>query len=283
MASSDCDTELLKFPRTQHLFDAGGSGVSRDDLVMDSGTAELFYTPERGRGAAAGEIIVEVEEKVDGANLGISIDDGGQLRAQNRSHYVDSSTHKQFSALDGWLEEHRGELYDLLSPGNDILYGEWLAAKHSIHYTNLPDLFLAFDLFDRRAQRFCSRRERDRRLSESTSLSTVRLVYSGLLRNKQHVLDLLEEQSRFYDGPIEGVYIRIDEDAPGTTAMRLPLADSHGRKKGKGKASRSAGAGASEAGPWLRLRGKVVRPDFLQNIEEQWTRQKFTKNIVTYA
>lgn len=32
--------------------------------------------------------------------------------------------------------------------------------------------------------------------------------------------------------------------------------------------------------PTVLHRGKVVRPDFLQQIEEQWTRQKFTKNII---
>ena len=187
MASKDggSASEVLKFPRTQHLFDAGGGGVSRDDLVMDAQTAALFYTPEQ-QGRVPVNTIVEVEEKVDGANLGISIGEDGKLRAQNRSHYVDSSTHKQFSALDQWLESHRGELYDLLSTNNDVLYGEWLAAKHSIHYTQLPDLFLAFDIYDRRAQRFCSRRERDRRLAE-TSISSVRLVHSGVIRNKEQV------------------------------------------------------------------------------------------------
>ena len=33
--------------------------------------------------------------------------------------------------------------------------------------------------------------------------------------------------------------------------------------------------------PTVLHRAKVVRPDFLQQIEEQWTRQKFTKNIIT--
>ena len=39
--------------------------------------------------------------------------------------------------------------------------GEWLYAKHSIHYTRLPDYFLAFDLYDRRTGVFHSSAERE--------------------------------------------------------------------------------------------------------------------------
>jgi hypothetical protein len=38
-----------------------------------------------------------------------------------------------------------------------ILFGEWLAAQHSIAYDSLPDLFLAFDIYDKEAGRFLSR------------------------------------------------------------------------------------------------------------------------------
>ena len=85
---------LTKFPRTEHLFDAGGSGVTRDDLVLaPADAAARFYAPG---------VVVAVQEKVDGANLGVSFDpspsfcqgQGGggqapsQLRFQNRSHFV---------------------------------------------------------------------------------------------------------------------------------------------------------------------------------------------------
>jgi hypothetical protein len=41
--------------------------------------------------------IVAVEEKVDGANLGISIDAMWQVVCQNRSHFVTAATHSQLS------------------------------------------------------------------------------------------------------------------------------------------------------------------------------------------
>ena len=37
-----------------------------------------------------------------------------------------------------------------------ILFGEWMAAKHSIHYNKLPDTFIAFDLYDQTQGKFLS-------------------------------------------------------------------------------------------------------------------------------
>eukprot|EP00118_Oscarella_pearsei_P009315 m.53413 g.53413 ORF g.53413 m.53413 type:complete len:247 (+) comp34247_c0_seq2:1691-2431(+) len=244
------DPELFKFPRTKHLFDAGGNGVSRDDLLMDQADAETFYSA-RGR-----RNIVSVEEKVDGANLGISISPKDyRILVQNRAHYVNSKTHKQFSCLDQWVEDHSAALFGVIEPGQHVLFGEWLHAKHSIHYSRLPGYFLAFDIYDRKAGKFLSRRERNRRLEDS-GIPFVRLIAECPIRDKKHVLQLLDTPSAFYDGPCEGIYLRIDGDA----------------QEG----------GAEDVGGFLLQRAKVVRPDFLQQIEEQWTRQKLTKNIVVF-
>lgn len=47
-----------------------------------------------------------VEEKVDGANVGLSIAADGRVLAQNRAHYVNSSSHPQFRPLDEWISQH---------------------------------------------------------------------------------------------------------------------------------------------------------------------------------
>ena len=126
--------ELFKFPRTRHLFDAGGSGVSRDDLLMDPGEEAAFYTKtaaKKGKGGAAASkkagagngngTLVAVEEKVDGANLGISLGEDLQFMVQNRSHYVNSKTHKQFAPLDSWLTEN--------SPGLFQVFGQLISQQ----------------------------------------------------------------------------------------------------------------------------------------------------------
>lgn len=181
------EVELFKFPRTRHLFDAGGSGVSRDDLLMDAREEAMFYSlPRGGRGQRAQQQLVALEEKVDGANLGISLGKDMKLWVQNRSHFINSQTHRQFSCLDSWLEENSAGLYELLESGNLVLFGEWLYAKHSIHYTNLPGYFMAFDLYDKQAGKFFSWRERNRRL-ESAGIPVVRQVAETTISGKKDV------------------------------------------------------------------------------------------------
>ncbi len=65
---------------------------------------------------------------------------------QNRSHYVTTETATQWKMLDNWKRQHQESLYSILTP-NLILFGEWCYSKHSIHYTRLPDYFLAFDVY----------------------------------------------------------------------------------------------------------------------------------------
>lgn len=179
MASKKVD--LFKFPRTKHLFDAGGSGVSRDDLLMDAGEEKLFYSKPRGP-----QQLVYLEEKVDGANLGISIGTDMKVYVQNRSHYINSKTHKQFNNLDAWISENSAALYEILEPGRHVLFGEWLYAKHSIHYTRLPGYFMAFDIYDREVERFYSWRERNRCL-EGSGIPVVRQIAETTLSGREEV------------------------------------------------------------------------------------------------
>ena len=190
--------ELFKFPRTKHLFDAGGSGVSRDDLLMDSGEEATFYsTTSKGKGAKSkgggesgrGSSPIAMEEKVDGANLGISVDpETLQFKVQNRSHFINSKTHRQFGTLDSWLSEHSEGLFQVLGsePGRHVLFGEWLYATHSIEYTRLPDYFLAFDIYDCKEKQFFSWRHRNKCL-EGTGIHTVRLIAEDTLTGREDV------------------------------------------------------------------------------------------------
>ncbi len=58
---------------------------------MDDAIFQRFCGPQA--------LPVVVQEKVDGANLGFSIDGDWNIRAQNRSHYVNAQTHVQFANL----------------------------------------------------------------------------------------------------------------------------------------------------------------------------------------
>jgi ATP-dependent RNA circularization protein (DNA/RNA ligase family) len=222
---------IYKFPRTSHLVDTGS--VSRDDLVADKNLILPFLSTE-----------IIVEEKVDGANLGISIDEDWKLTFQNRSHYVTSATSQQWKGLETWTKQHP-ELYQILNPSL-ILFGEWMYAKHSIHYTKLPDLFLVFDIFDKKEKQFWSVKRRNELLAETT-LKTVPEISRGKF-TKDQLLNFLTQSSKFYNGPVEGIYLR------------------------------------RENSEYLSHRSKIVRSDFLQTNEdgevEHWSKGKLVRNIV---
>ena len=139
---------LIKYPRTTHLFDAGGTATSVDDLILP-GLDMIVPVFCNGRNQ------VIIEEKIDGSNLGISLCPYScQILVQNRSHYISRGDHAQYNRIPEWIEQHRQVLTtDILKGGNRILYGEWVTARHSMPYKKLPAYFIAFDIYDKKTQR----------------------------------------------------------------------------------------------------------------------------------
>ena len=176
-SGTKCESlDLFKFPRTRHLVDAGGSAITRDDLLMTKKEAKDFLTGN----------IITVEEKIDGANIGFTVDENYTIRAQNRAHFVSSNSHRQFSTLDTWISQNSEALLRVLNNGQFILFGEWMYAKHSIYYTNLPSYFIAFDIYNAHNGTFVSKRERDRML-EGTRIHAVPLVVEREFRDTHEV------------------------------------------------------------------------------------------------
>ena len=190
------ETHIHKFPRTPHLFNIGGATVD-DRYVSEEEYHHFLNHP------------VQITEKVDGAQLGFSLNDNYQIMTQNRSHYVNSKSASQFKILDKWVYNHRDDLYSILD-SDHILFGEWLYAKHSIEYKNLPDYFMAFDLYNKREQVFYSRDILEQKLA-GTQIQMVRIMYQGKIDKKQ-LLELIEQPSEYTDSRVEGVYLKIFED-----------------------------------------------------------------------
>ena len=110
--------------------------------------------------------------------------------------------------LDKWLHKHSNELWCLLESDRYILYGEWMFARHSIHYASLPDYFIAFDMYDRLEEKFWSRSMLQSKLAE-TSIPIVPLIAHKSFESLDELKSLLEIKSQFYEGRIEGVYLRV--------------------------------------------------------------------------
>ena len=213
-------TNFFRFPHTPHLAWLG-EGDPRDDKVLSHAEARALLGAD-----------VVVEEKLDGANLRLSVGVDGRLRAQNRGQYLQPPFGGQFSRLGSWLSAHEAALFDALDT-HLIAFGEWCAAKHSLDYTALPDWWLVFDIYDRREGRFWSTRRRDDwarnlGLNAVPELSRGRTDLPGL----KGLLN--QHRSRYRDGPMEGVVIRSEDDC------------------------------------WLRQRAKLVRAEFTQQIESHW-------------
>jgi atypical dual specificity phosphatase len=182
----------------------------------------------------------------------IAVSFPGSFLVQNRSHYVTSTTSSQFRHLDSWLASHAAALRALLvAPGLFTLFGEWLYARHSVAYSALPDYFLAFDLLHVPSGRFLSRVDFHCRLTQSTILP-VRSICCQAFSSVEEMVQLLETRSQYADGFVEGVYVRVDETAQ---APGLPFAH-------------------------VAYQGKIVRPDFIQNIEEHWSSRVMERNAL---
>lgn len=220
-------SDFFRFPHTAHLAWLG-EGMPRDDKLLDDAEVEELL---------AGE--VAVEEKVDGANVGLSTDSRGELRAQNRGRYLDpSASHPQFKRLFTWLAPKRDALTAALHPAL-ILFGEWCYARHSVAYDALPDWFLGFDVYDREAALFWSTARRDALFAELGIVPVPRLARGHFTLDE---LTGLFGASRVGSGPMEGLIVRR-ESADQTLA-----------------------------------RAKLVRPAFTQAIEAHWSRAPIEPN-----
>jgi ATP-dependent RNA circularization protein (DNA/RNA ligase family) len=185
----------------------------------------------------AGE--VTVEEKIDGANLGLSRDDAGDLAVQNRGAFLTRATAgEQFRPLWGWLRQRRHRLIDLLGE-NLIVFGEWCYARHSVVYTRLPDWFLVFDVYDRGEARFWSADRRDALAAEG-GLACVPRIARGRFRLAE--LMAMIGDSRVGDAGMEGIVVRRDDH------------------------------------DWQIARAKLVRAAFVQAIDEHWSRRRLEPN-----
>ncbi len=209
-----------KFPRTPHLAVLADS-IIRDDKVMSESEREMFLRHE-----------LVVEEKVDGGNLGISFGGEADLRCQNRGGYLQYPYSGQWKKLPEWLAPKTDILIENLTD-RYIVFGEWCYAQHSVFYSQLPDWFLGFDIFDKESSKFlsCSRRDAIFRDIGISGISVVKKGHFSLSELKR-MLPI----SRLGDKPAEGIYLRFDR------------------------------------GDWLEQRAKLVRPEFIQSVGEHWTR-----------
>lgn len=230
-------SEFFRFPQTPHLAWLG-RGEPRDDKLLSAAEAADLMSAE-----------VVLEEKVDGANLGFSLSEDGDLRAQNRGQVLVAPHGGQFARLPQWLANHGGGIGNMLLEHADrglMLFGEWCAARHSLDYTRLPDWFLLFDVLEATNGRFWSSTRRDA-LAAQLGLATTPRLASGRFKLAELTDKVDSWPSRFRDGPLEGIVVR------------------------------------RESAEWCENRAKLVRADFTQAIGEHWRNRRLEWNRLASA
>jgi len=194
--SAEDTLDKIKFPRTAHVY---SDRRYRDDLQLSEWeTKELFEN----------ELIVQ--EKVDGANLGLFMKDG-EIHAINRNTQIDYSIPRndQFKKLKEWINNNYVDLSSILED-KKMIFGEWLFAEHSVEYDNLPSYFLCFDIFDLSESKFVSQTNLETILDQ-TKISYNPVLYKGKIDSISDLDDLMV-QSQFGPGKMEGLYLRVDDE-----------------------------------------------------------------------
>lgn len=216
--------KIYKYPRTRHL--EGSRKQFGDEDLKNAPFCEI-----------AGKYLV-LEEKVDGANCGVSFGEDGKMYLQSRGHFLDGGYgERQFDLFKLWAGCFEENLRQLL--GNRyVMYGEWLYAKHTVFYDSLPHYFMEFDIFDKETKRFCSTKRRKELLYKYPFIHSVRVMEEGYYQSSDEISCLIgrslfvsqgaeqnfliqcqkggvnsERAARQTDlsGIMEGIYIKVEE------------------------------------------------------------------------
>jgi len=232
------NSHFFRFPHTPHLAWLSDGPVRGDKIFTPQEIDHFLAKP------------VAIEEKVDGANIGFSLDPDGLLQVQQRGGYLQPPFMGQFKGLTSWLVMHSPSMEAFLHEPQHrglILFGEWCAARHSLAYNHLPDPFLLFDIADPHQQRFWSRPRRN------ATADQLGIAIVPLLQDNGHhsIEDLRQEihhfRSHYHPGAPEGVILRQDDPS------------------------------------WCLARAKLVRADFSQAIDDHWRSRPLEWNGIDYS
>lgn len=167
---------IRKYPRTPHL--TGSHLQAGDHDLKQIPLEDLKGLP------------LIVEEKVDGANSGISFTSEGELLLQSRGHYLlGGPRERHFALFKTWASAHQYALWPVLKD-RYLVYGEWMYARHTCFYDTLEHYFLEFDVFDRKEQRFLSTARR-RELLAGLPIRSVPVLHDGEITSRRQLRDLL--------------------------------------------------------------------------------------------
>lgn len=155
-----------------------------------------------------------VQEKIDGANMGISwLNDGPILR--NRENIlkkgyskIKTPAKKQFTSAWNWIHSHKEDILKIedIWQSPITIYGEWMFAKHSLEYNNLPDWFIAYDIWSVEDNKYLSPQMMDKLLSQTNIkyIKPQKVTFNSI----DEIVEMSEMKSQYRDGLVEGIVIK---------------------------------------------------------------------------
>ena len=180
--------KMLKYPRTRHI-EGSRRQIGDEDLDFVQFSA-LKNLP------------LVVEEKIDGANSGVSFDSEGNLLLQSRGHYlIGGVREKHFDLFKQWGTIHSRQFWEVLGD-RYVMYGEWVYAKHTIFYDKLPHYFMEFDVFDRRNEVYLDTPSR-RELLKSLPVASVPVLKAGRFEKLEDLTALVGPSNYITENHIE--------------------------------------------------------------------------------
>ena len=187
-----------EYPRIPHL-SKDISKMTHDDIEVDK-----ISLPIDGW----------VQEKIDGANMGVSwLNDGPVLR--NRDHIlkkgytkIKTPAKKQFVPAWNWIHKHEKDIKAVseLWESPITIYGEWMVASHSIHYDKLPDYFIAYDIWSIEDGKFLNPEIVESLLSQ-TNIKYIK-PFKMTFATIDSIIKASEMDSLYRNGKVEGIVIK---------------------------------------------------------------------------
>ena len=232
--------DFVKYPRTPHLF---GSKGTDDDKHMSEEESIAFIADKS----------LIVEEKIDGTNVGIHFSSAGQMVLQCRGHLITQGTHPQYDLFKQWTAVKRGVIEERLED-RFILFGEWVYARPSVHYRQLPHYFFEFDIYDKDEEVFL-RLEQRLALLEGTGIETVPVLHQGTI-DKENLQELIGPS--LFDSVFENPLTHRTDNLMDGLYLR------------------------TEAATSVTARAKFVRPEFVEKVKQSthWQHQAMVPNLL---
>ena len=199
-------TLLPEYPRTRHL--PYKPNAQRVDLIASDKEAQVIFDNEN----------TWVEEKVDGASVGICFFEGhpvirnrSNILNKGKSGHLRTPAKLQFAPL--WNRVYHNidnfEKLNELCGFEASVYGEWLYALHGIRYDQLPGYFMAYDIYDWERNHFMQTGKALKLLSES-GFETPPLLHQGKVPSYEYLEKFMKEMSPFSTvDKREGLYIKV--------------------------------------------------------------------------